>query len=1758
MATNREQREESAATRSKGEWLSSSGAPADVGINDDGKDDHEGHGPKLEDGEGGENSVFTARTEVSTTAHTRTSSIPTRAAASSYYSEEDATTVTTTTSLFQKLDGLHVRWTSSSQSSYDATLNGHGPSMDYMPHEQQQYQQHYASSKPYAMAKQYGGGGGAEGDDEDASSVLSMGSFASSLQYHSRRTRPSGIVSPKPRRGQQQSSISRTSNPSSAARSNPPSAPLSASKPSSASSKPTRSRQPWASATGGSVSSSTSGRDQSTARESVFDRLYNDALAQSERKKQRERERDSVHSSHSVSFYSARQQLSTCSHTGPCEDLGDDVSSVDYSGNDSVFDRLYRNEKRCCRYRHRVSPKNVAPTSLERRLSYKPNFAGTTPNLHSPHWQQRLRDANTAAAVAVPMPGAFPAVFERLYRNEPRSSPVLPPSALRPGPLHRRLSASPRHVKFGTAAKPQGSLKPPPIDTQMLASPGTPQGAPPERPGTPQEMEPIADADFECSGRDLAATLIQSKWRGCLCRKQVMQKRFLRVKEESVVSQGRAVEESTTDRIRLELEDVAAKMLQAQWRCTTQRQRYLAVRCSAIVIQSAFRAHYAAFVLAAAANLQRWWRMCRARDAYRATRLSCLVVQRSVRNHLMLKRQTVNVAATILQAAFRRHMAKSTYKTKLFAILRIQLLHRRLHHLRLRSFAATRIQSWWRCIAGTRSAALLASNVRCAVKAQAWWRAVRAQRSYHRTKLAVVQWQSLWRSYSCQLEYARRRKAVSAIQHGVRRKRQERTSQAAAARCMQAWWRAQSAAMTYGFTRHCAVSIQRMIRIHLAARRLKHISATRVSAHWRRFVAQRQYGMLLSQVMTIQRAWRRCNVTKHAAELAQSVRARADREACVRLQSRVRAYLVLKSYQSQRRLAISLQAIFRGHRSRKTIEWQRTRRAAVILQCHVRGYESRLQRNHFLTSTVRLQSLWRGHSSRQMVVSLRFYSAATVIQSMARCSRAKSGLAVARSSATLIQSFVRGRCVHFKFRRLMYAVRVVQSLARRHRALRIQNQKRDQARAATRIQSCWRGCVSRSTFTHARSAAVVIESFLRGRRDRLTQQRLVYRRYCGSIVIQSAWRMCKCRESFSLLRLSTLLIQSLARRRNYLTRYSRLRVSAIFVQRSWKDRQARLEEQFKRHKVAIMVQALARQRLGTMQLRYEVNQSRRSAAAVTIQSRWRLREARSELALALAAAVMIQAAFRGRVTRLALQSMYQSTVILQKSARLCLAQRTFCQCKIRVGKVQSSWRGSIARSRYTQSIVAAIILQSRFRGHRMRAHFVSVQRAVVSLQSAWRCALARGRFATSLCAATMIQAIVRANLQRKLHDNSCRAATRIQTIVRGDQARKEYQRKRIAVSRLQVAARSFGTRRRYSSLRDAANSIQSWWRLLCYQSRVAAATELAVRLQSHSRGALLRSCMRLEQESATKIQVTYRSLAGTRVSRRRRISAVRVIQVHWRTFASRRKDAIFGGAARTIQLWYCSIRLRLQQHRLESSVALLNRCTHGSFRRGLSYFSLAQVNGIMRSSAVATLTRLEMQRMQSLVPEDVHRKWNHALDEARHFAAVILQSVVRAFLCRRSLFREDVGGPPPQRRQVAVRFLKPRFDGAVDVELCPILQKKRDGAARLLQRFFADRVRRKARETQVRVETEWIVLRAERAASKLVQGLISKDFDMDANVLHGLGHCIPRLAHRARVAHDQQKETLQSRANDLDEKGEIARANICVSSCQNHHDAWNY
>jgi IQ calmodulin-binding motif len=1744
-----------------------------VGGEDNGNDGD--HGPKEEEEEegGGGSSVVTARTVGSTTAHTRTSSsLPTRGAATSsssycHNSEEDATTVTTTTSLFQKLDGLHVRWTttsSSSHSSFDATPYGPQSTEHFdvqQSNSQSQQPQRYTSSRPYALATQYGSGGGAQGDDEDASSVLSMGSFASSLQYHARRTRSSGIVSPKRRRGQgqmqQQSSSSRRSHPSSAARSTPPSAPLRASKPSNASSKSVRSRQSWA--PGGSVASSstTTGRDHSTARESVFDRLYNDALAQSERKKQRERDRDrdSVHSANSVSFYSARQHLSECSHAGPCEDFdgnGDDVSSVDYSGNDSVFDRLYRNEKRCCRYRHRVSPKNVAPTSLERRLSYKPNFAGTTPNLHSPHWQQRLRDANTAAAVAVPVPGgASPTVFERLYRNEPRSSPVLPPSALRPGPLHRRLSASPRHVKFGTPATLQGSLKPPPMDTQALDSPDTRLDTYLERPMTPpQEPGLTKDLDFDCSGRDLAATLIQSTWRGCWCRMQVV-----RETDEPGVSERVAVEESTADRLREELKAVAATILQAQWRCTTQRQRYLTVRCSAIVIQSAFRAHYESLVLAVATKLQSWWRMCRARYAYRATRLSCRVVQRTVRDHLVSRRQAENVAATILQAAFRRRVAKSSYKSVRHAVLRIQRLHRLRRLVRLRFSASTRLQSWWRGIERLRRAALAASNDRCAVTAQAWWKSVRARRSYCRIKLAVVRCQSLWRSYSCQLEFARRRKAASAIQHAARRRRQERIIHAATATRIQSWWRAMAAAMTYSYTRQCAVLIQRMIRIHLAASRLKHASATRLSSNWRCFVAQRQYGMLLSQVMAIQRAWRHCSLAMHAIQLHESARARTDREACVRLQSTMRTYLVLKSYGNQRQLAIRLQSIFRGRQSRKKVEFQRTRRAAITIQCHVRGDESRTHRNKSLRSAVRLQSLWRGHSSRQMVASLRVYCAATVIQSMGRCSKAKSILSVARASATLIQSFVRGRLVHFKLRRFLNAVRVVQLFVRRRQAMLIHQRYRERERAAIWIQAWWRGCASRSAFTVARAAAVLIESFLRGRRVRLKHRELMYRQSSGAIVIQSAWRTCKCRGSFNLLRLSAISIQSQVRRRKYQTRYSRTRASALHVQRPWKSRQARLDERSKRYRAAILVQALARQRLGARQYSDLLNQTHKSAAAITIQSRWRLMNARFELSLALAAAVMIQAAFRGRRTRLALQSMTQSTVIFQKNARRFVAERAFRRCRMRVVKVQSSWRGSIARSRHTRAITAAVILQSRFRGHLMKAQFVCIQRAVVTLQSAWRCAVARGRLATSLCAAKMIQSVVRSNLQRKLYDNSCRAATRIQTIFRGDQARTECHRKRIAVSRLQGAARSFSMRRRNSSMRSAAICIQSWWRLMGLRSRFAAATYLAERLQSHSRGAMLRDRLRLERESATKIQVTYRDLAGTLATRRRRIVSARVIQWRWRTFAFRRKYAVLDDAARTIQIWYFSIRLRVQQHRLQSSVALLRRCTHGSFRRGLSCFSLVQVNGVVRSSALATLTRLKMQRGQSLVPDDVNRKWNHALEEARHFAAVILQSVVRTFLCRRWL----CDGPLHPRRPVAVRLLTRRIGGSVDVALCPILQRKRNGAAQLLQRFFAERVRLKARESQARVETEWIVLRAERAASKLVQELLSKDFNMGVDSLRGLGHCIPRLAHRARAADDHVQETLQSRARDCDGgNGEITRANSCASRSQIHYEAWDY
>ncbi|KAI9230543.1 MAG: hypothetical protein DHS80DRAFT_21340 [Piptocephalis tieghemiana] len=620
----------------------------------------------------------------------------------------------------------------------------------------------------------------------------------------------------------------------------------------------------------------------------------------------------------------------------------------------------------------------------------------------------------------------------------------------------------------------------------------------------------------------------------------------------------------------------AALRIQCAWRMHKAQCALIRLKEAAIEVQRVWRGWRVRRDLwwqwEAAIMIQRAWRGVQARRAWQTQRFLVIRCQAIVRGWLA-RRDLMNAwdAATRIQAAWRRFCFDERCRYRRWmreeeAAVRIQAAFRGylarqayLESLELREEAACLIQAAWRGHCVRRE---VHSWVQAAICIQRSWRGWSSRQAYLDLKGAVAIVEERWLA-RCQGEHLRH--SLHQMYH--------------ATLVIQRRWRARQ------MGRWVRVGYQGLVA-----------SVIRIQTMYRGWAARKAYRELYGATLTLQRHWRSRAEGLWVHEAYQELR-----QATITLQAYTRGWIVRQRLWEAHFAAQSIQAAFRGWRTRRNL--LALLEATLVIQrqwrARVQGEWVQEAYNQLRTSTILLQAHVRGWLVRQRVERAR--RAVLIIQAAFRGWKVRSLYQELLLATVTIQRAWRERRMiqgyMWEWRMVQEAAQVIQRHWRARQFLRtlrrrieVRRRAQQEQRAALVIQTVWRGWAQRHHYHRMSHAATVISRWYRGRRD--------YARY-------------------QELRRVTLFLQRT--RRHYLVERGQRRERAAWViQRWWRITQGRYEDRARVEEAVRRIQAawrgyrvrmetsrrvgeaLARIRLVTKGAREEMRLGNRTSMALDI------------------------------------------------------------------------------------------------------------------------------------------------------------------------------------------------------------------------------------------------------------------------------------------------------------------------------------------------------------------------------------------------------------------------------------------------------------------------------------------------------------------------------------------------------------------------------
>ncbi|XP_007481071.2 abnormal spindle-like microcephaly-associated protein isoform X1 [Monodelphis domestica] len=908
-----------------------------------------------------------------------------------------------------------------------------------------------------------------------------------------------------------------------------------------------------------------------------------------------------------------------------------------------------------------------------------------------------------------------------------------------------------------------------------------------------------------------SAVVIQAFWR-----RYSIRKRFLKLKHYTTILQARIRMLAAIAAFRQHR--WAAVTIQRHWRAYLRRkedqQKYKVLKCSSLIIQSAFRRwkrHKIELQTKAIIVLQRTFRKWKVRKLAKEEK-AAIMIQSWYRMQKQMKKYThFKLSIIVIQSRFRCLQAKKLYTKKKKSILTIQKYYRayqkgrteRTHYLQKRN-AVIQLQAAFRGM----KARHLCREIRAACVIQSYYRAYIMKKKFLRMKHAIIILQAFIKMKQERRKYLTLRKSAVCIQWWYRSRRY-------ATKCRN----------EYQLLRESCIKLQAVVRGHLVRKQLRsqRKAVTLLQSYFRMRKEQQHYLQIYRATVCIQNHYRAYKIQIYEREKFLEIK-----KAVVCLQAAYRGYKTRKLFKQISAAALKIQTAFRGYTKR--LKYQAVLQSSIKIQrwyrAHKTGYVVRINFLKIRAAVIFLQSVYRGWKVRKWLQ--RECNAAVIIQCAFRRVKAQKKFRLMKNAALTIQQRYRAKILEKKWQKeytdLYHAALRLQA-AWRGRAVRRQIKRQNQS--AVIIQSYFRMYIYQKKWKTVKTAALQIQSYYKAYKSRKQKYSLYLKRKTATIILQSAYRGMRVRKQMKELHKAAITIQAKYKSYSSRKKYLALRDAAITTQRRYRAlakanhqhweylvlrnttikmqavyRGVRVRRQIQHmNKAATYIKAVFKMH----QLRAKYRAMRR--AAIIIQVRYRAycqgKVQRKNYLIILQSTITLQAAFRGTRVRQKLQKMkvipsdYQKytqqkhldelcklTKLLQQQQHCTVKERDISLCKYSilrhsVVRIQAAFRGMKTRQHLKGTHLAATLIQRKFRARVIRKRYLSLKKATILIQQKYRATVcAKRELQQYLClrkAVIVLQSHYRRFMVKKKIQEMHQAATIIQIAFRRHRADVSYQ-----------------------------------------------------------------------------------------------------------------------------------------------------------------------------------------------------------------------------------------------------------------------------------------------------------------------------------------------------------------------------------------------
>ncbi|XP_063155950.1 abnormal spindle-like microcephaly-associated protein [Candoia aspera] len=768
-------------------------------------------------------------------------------------------------------------------------------------------------------------------------------------------------------------------------------------------------------------------------------------------------------------------------------------------------------------------------------------------------------------------------------------------------------------------------------------------------------------------------------------------------------------------------------LLQATWRGTILRRQIERQCQAAVTIQSYYRMHVNQVKFKrfreAAITIQRWYHAAiqahNTQQKYLALKEAAVKMQAIYRgSRVRRKIQCMNQAAICIQAMFKMHQSNVRYRT----------LKR----------SATVIQARYR----------------------AFCRGQKDRKKYLAQRKSSLILQAAYRGMKIRQELRARQQCIIVIQSYYRMYRERKTylKLVAATKVIQQWYRASrdtNAQMhKYKMMKTSALQIQSAFRGMKTRACLKkmHTAAIIIQRNFKTFIQRRNFIFLKSAAVTIQRKYQATVLSQRQREKFLNLR-----RAVIIIQSTVRGLLARKHVKQKHLAAAVIQATFRMH-----IAYTRYRimkPASVVIQQHYRAYRK--------TKQIRDLYLKQRHS-------------ALVLQAVCRGMKVRHMLKKKHEAAVVIQSNYRKYRQWKSYKKIQWAVRIIQMRVRANKKSKIAVQQYSSIKTATVcIQKAFRRMKTRS-YQKRQEAALVLQRNLkmqRARKNYLTLKAAtisLQRKYRALVVmrrqakeyasvrakvicVQSFYRGFKLRKEIKRLHLAATVIQATFRMHRAKLAYQKLRCAAITMQKYYRSHlKGKHQNTHQAIQKSVIDQATCR---GT---RIQPELDIMHISATIIQSLYRMYVQQKRYRLICWAVIIIQSAYRGMVARKKAKKMHAARNspffhLAVDHRTEAIGAKTQCHTNEAREQYQKYWKAALLIQQCYRSYLAMknqpmiylrthkriILLQATVRGFIERQRFSRIKRSIIKIQRWYRANWQRRRYLQYRKKIIIIQRMVR-------------------------------------------------------------------------------------------------------------------------------------------------------------------------------------------------------------------------------------------------------------------------------------------------------------------------------------------------------------------------------------------------------------------------------